>query len=70
MLDRLLLFLGGTSSAIGIALQGMSLPDNAHAFGIRLAAIICSGIGAGCLACSPSLRAAAKPVPDDTKGSP
>ncbi len=60
MFDRIMLFLGGTASAIGIALQGMSLPDGGHAFGVKLAAIICTGVGAGCIAVAPSIRGAAK----------
>lgn len=58
MFDKLMLFLGGTTTAIGLALQGMSLPDGGHAFGIKLAAIICSGVGAGCIAVAPSVRGA------------
>lgn len=60
MFDRVMLFLGGSSTAIGIALQGMSLPDGAHQFGVKLAAIICTGIGSGCLAVSPSIRGVTK----------
>jgi len=55
-----MLFLGGSTAAIGISLQGMSLPDGGHAFGIKLAAIICAGVSAGCLAISPSVRGSAK----------
>ncbi len=60
MFDRIMLFVGAASSVTGIALQGMSLPDGAHGFGIKLAAIILAGISAGCLAVSPSVRGAAK----------
>lgn len=56
MFDRIMLFLGGAGTAVGLALQGMSLPDGQHAFGIKLAAIICSGVAAGCLAAAPSVR--------------
>jgi hypothetical protein len=63
MFDRIMLFLGGTCSAIGIALQGMSLPDGAHTFGVKLAAIICTGIGAGCIAVAPSIRGTANKEP-------
>lgn len=59
MFDKIMLFLGGTCTAIGLALQGMSLPDGGHAFGVKLAAIICSGVGAGCIAVAPSIRGTA-----------
>ena len=60
MFDRIMLFVGGTTTAIGISLQGMSLPDGGHAFGVKLAAIICAGVGAGCLMVAPSIRGGAK----------
>ena len=60
MFDRIMLFLGGATTTIGIALQGMSLPDGPSSFKVKLAAIICTGVGAGCIACAPSIRGAAK----------
>ena len=60
MFDRIMLFIGGASFFVGSALQGMSLPDGPHSFGVKLAAIIMGGISAGCLALSPSVRGAAK----------
>lgn len=59
MFDKLMLFLGGSSTAIGLALQGMSLPDGPVSFKVKLAAIICTGVGAGCIAVAPSIRGAA-----------
>lgn len=61
MFDRIMLFLGGASMSIGLALQGMSLPDGPTSFKVKLAAIICTGVGAGCIAVAPSIRGTTKP---------
>ncbi len=60
MFDRIMLFLGGACGSAAIALQGVNLPEGAHAFGIKLAGIICTAVAAGCLSLSPSVRGATK----------
>lgn len=60
MLDRLILGLGAASSAAGVALQGVSL-GGSTGFKVQVAAIVCTSIGAGCLAMSRSVLGGSKP---------
>jgi len=56
MFDRIVLFLGAGASAASLTCQGIGLAGS-HA--AQIVAIICSGVGAGCLAIAPSVRGGA-----------
>lgn len=66
MFDRFMLFLGASTSAMGVAFQGVALAGGAHAFTLSIVAICASSIGAGCLAVSPSIRNGMKASADPT----
>lgn len=48
--------LGGALTTIGLSFGGMAAHDGApHAFALQIAAIVCTGLGAGFLAVAPSV---------------
>lgn len=55
MLEKFVLALGTACSTIGIALQGMALASGPKQFAVQVVAIVCTGVGAGCLALSPKV---------------
>ena len=59
MFDRIVLGIGAAASTAGVALQGVGLGDTGG-LKLKIIAIACSAVGAGCLAMSPSVRGAAK----------
>lgn len=55
MFDKMMLILGTACSTIGVALQGMSMSAGPKQFAVQVVAIVCTGVGAGCLAFSPKI---------------
>ena len=55
MFDKLMLIFGTTCSTVGVALQGIALSAGPKQFSVQVVAIVCTGLGAGCLALSPKI---------------
>lgn len=73
MFEEIMMHLGTSFTSIGLALQGMTLAgsDPKRQFSVQLAAIICTGLGAGCLATSRmSLRGKVVAAADAAKAAP
>lgn len=56
MFEKLAIILGTSLSAMGVAFQGISLGNPKSDMAVKIVAISCSGLGAGFLAVSPSMR--------------
>lgn len=55
MFDKIMMGLGTVCMSVAGGLQAMALTSGPKQFSLQIIALICTGVGAGCLALSPKV---------------